>query len=313
MDIKIYNQADFALKNYHSDAVFCHKIGMILDAEYTGEYSGERNKGYNKVVPFMKGTYKQHVVWNTSTICTAGLTKGSLPEGFTNLQALFAPPQHNYKESRYYYTKLSRDDVVRYYDIMLNHTPYKEVYANHDPEYAYEHGIIIDCKHSRNLVIAALMAQRVAWENSLVAQRILHYVDLGVDKTIAFMLGFSFQVDGEQNICNWHVPLDGGRLSIYSISNFMYDNYIEEETLCESMGYTFTVHSAWGGSMYKLSNITERIAALARTGGRREFLNPFAKTLRLEPITFDDEDVAKFFKSEAVLKEMEVYYESIHC
>jgi hypothetical protein len=300
MDNKIYRQADFILKNYKGSRSYCHKIGMIVDAHYTEGWDNARARGYNNDYVSLLGDYKGQLVWNRSTICTAGLKRNRIANAYSNMQAIVSPSQYDYHGSGFdYKCDLTEQEIIRYYDIMLNHTPYSKVYMNRDASYAYNHGIIIDCDYSRNLVIGALMAQRIAWENTKIARRILHYVDLGVNKTVAFMLGFTFDRDGGECKCDWHVPMDGGRLRLETLRNFVHGDYVKEPTMRSTLHYDMTIHETWGGTWGITLQLLNTLEELYRGKGNT-IPNPFALTLKMVIPSYNDKDIADYFTSESV-------------
>jgi hypothetical protein len=303
MKASVLKQARQVLQGYRGKRATCHKIGMILDANF--EYEGSNVKGY---VSKQEGLHKEAFYWNNCNVCTQGLWRGRMPNQFSNLQAFVCPSMRDYTYNSTYWCRLSKEDILRFYDILLNHTPYSKLYCVESAEYAYEKGLIVDAKASRNLVIGALMAQRMAWENTKVTRRILHYVDLGVNKTVAFMLGFLFMREGTTSMSSWHVPLSGYSVNMKTIKNFVNGKYAKEGSFSKCMFYSTTIHASWGADGYK--PLIEEIAKSSR-GATKVIVNPFAKTLDLNSVSevVSDKDVARYFKKESTLKLLGINHE----
>ena len=122
MENEELKQAEEVLASYDGGRKYCHKIGMIVDVDEAA--CKGRTLGYDIV----KGIKEENSFFlNTSSICTQGLWEGRLPKGMTNMKALACPSMRDYKESGSYWCQLSEEEILQFYEILLHHTPWKDV------------------------------------------------------------------------------------------------------------------------------------------------------------------------------------------
>lgn len=290
MDDSIYRRALSRLDNY--DDLLRNEnntIGMFVDVD-----TGIRLGSYRSLKFEQRGLIEEFV-WNDCNVCTQGFWEGKLEEAFTKIHAVVSVSMYKYKESNEYWEYLTKEELLQFYDILLNHTPYKKCIQPCSPEYARDYGFVIDCSYPRNLVIGALMAHRLAWENTKIVKTMLALANLGVSKDIVFMLGHVFDKEGGMSVKSWHVPLDGGNVSLDTLKRFRACDYVIEPSMMESRFYLRTIHASFG-SGYSASLVQDITKHNKDKAGVVVVDNPFAKTLELVAPSSTIEDVAEYFK-----------------
>lgn len=71
------------------------------------------------------------------------------------------------------YHKIDKESAVRYYDWLINHSPWKEAYLTKDPEEVFDLGTVYDTDLPANFIISAASALREVWEkNSMIKGRL---------------------------------------------------------------------------------------------------------------------------------------------
>jgi hypothetical protein len=301
MDIKIQKQCERILTGHRGTRTKCQLTGMIVDIK--------DDRSYYQGTAIEKGA-KDSLVWNACNYCVAGYSMNSyLNKHFSDMKAILSPNMYKHVAhgGSQYFTAVTDEERLRFFDILLNHTPYGKIIHVKSAEWACKHGIIVDTDAPRNLVIATLMAQRLAWENTRVLTSMLRYVDLGVNKTVAFMLAFTYDIDGDKNNKDWHVPLNGGKLSMGTLARFVEGDCVGEDTMRECMYYSSSVHASWGdgndgGDLASAISLHCADAVV-------DIPNPFAKTLEIVQQATSAEGIASYFKQPHILNELGIYHE----
>ena len=246
------------------------------------------------------------IEWIDNTACCAGLMAGGyggISKDAAGVEAIVSVSQRGSGRA------LVRAEAVQFYDILINHTPYGECIVSKDPEYAYNFGLIIDTNYPSNIIAGCLMAQRLAWEYVNKARSAIHYANLGVNKSLAFLLGHTFSNDGGDITSSGHCCIDSSLVDKTYIKNFIKGKAQPDELYSVQKTYKYNVHSTWQSGKCEFDengyakekrlglHINAIVADYAvNNKAVARVPNPFAKsfTLTLDGVT--DSVVVAYFK-----------------
>lgn len=235
--------------------------------------------------------------WLDNTICSAGMALSygydHIKRSSTEILAVLSASQLKYGGSDGI-PALTKEEAWQFYDILINHTPYGECILTKDPKYAAEFGIIIDPTCPTRIILGATMAQRLAWEQVSIARAILHYVNLGVDKGLAFLIGHSYSANGNSTSNSWHVCVNTNKFSFDYFKNFINNEFEADKPYCEAKTYKYNVDATWG--VRRGDEVYRAVAKYAKDYAPALAIpNPFARTLELAVEKQNDKSVAAFF------------------
>jgi len=241
--------------------------------------------------------------WLGNTACCAGLTGrgcGAISQYATDVKAIVSVSQSSD-------SSLTKEQGLAFYDILINHTPYAECIVTDSAEDAYEYGLIINPESPSRIVAGALMAQRLAWEYTRIAENMLHYVSLGMSKRLAFLVAHTFGKTGQSEYHSGHCCIASDLITPDYIRNFMKGTYKPDASYASKRTYEYNIQKTWQsretGQAEGIS-IVERVAAYSKGFAVATTVpNPFAKTFTLGTIKQDDATVASYFEDnlEAIL------------
>ena len=245
------------------------------------------------------------IEWLANTSCCAGLRAGgygSISKDSTGVEAIISVSQKERGGA------LGKEEAVLFYDILINHTPYGRCIVSKDPEYAYEQGLIIDAVCPSNIIAGCLMAQRLAWEYVSIARSIIHYAGLGVNKSLSFLLGHTFSMEGALTRNSGHCCVESAWISKSYIRNFMLRKAQPDELYSVQVTYNYNVHNTWQDTVAVRSewgnyasacegdHIAVTLAEYAKSICKAVVVpNPFAKSLILEGEKQTSESIVDYF------------------
>lgn len=83
----------------------------------------------------------------------------------------------------------------RYYDWLLNRSPFSDVFISSDSKQVLDDEfLLLGCQHPRNVVVAACIAHRYLWEETKVVPVWASLVDAGMDEDGAFVLAHTISI-----------------------------------------------------------------------------------------------------------------------
>lgn len=121
--------------------------------------------------------------------------------------------------------------AVRWWDWLMNESPYARVFPEQGTaEQCLDRGyVFVDAEYSGSAIVAALVASRIPWEESLVCEAWCKLIDKGTNKNLAFLIAhtangthinFNFR---KGRTCHVSVHLDTWSAS--DINDFVFGDY----------------------------------------------------------------------------------------
>lgn len=220
------------------------------------------------------------IKWDDNHACSAGLGYGRAD--WEGVDAIASVSQVNYiANDSYRDGTLTKDEAMKFYDILLNHTPFGACIATTNTEEAYDLGLVIDTHHPSRIVVGTTMAQRLAWEHTKISKAILTFADMGMHKGLAFLLGHLYSKTGASVNNEWHTCIDSHKISPTYIRNFILGIYKSDGNYNVNKRYDRTVNGTWSdGDLEIAEGLRNDVAKYAKNAEQGELvMNPFAKSL----------------------------------
>ncbi len=133
-----------------------------------------------------------------------------------------------------------------YYDLLLNHSVFSDLFLTHDVERVIEDGFfVIDTNKNRDLIINCCIHSRLAWEYVQQTQKVVKLWQHGVHPMLALYLG---QVVVEQNQQIKIAGSTGGHNGVCmhwnrgNLKGFLNGTYKDSPSLKESTRYSGVVN-----------------------------------------------------------------------
>ena len=180
-------------------------------------FSADNNAGRTRYASIEKGG---KFVYHGNTACHAGLSYPGTekPVCVVNQIQTIVPEE---------------PAAIRFYEWLLNFSPYRDAFITKNAKKAVEdHIIIADTKAPANIMVGGLMASRFATEPDYGIARACtawdRLVELGVHPNAAFALSHSLRVDEEYEtiaigeLC--HTALYTGMVREYNVHNYEYED-----------------------------------------------------------------------------------------
>jgi hypothetical protein len=162
---------------------------------------------------------KPHLYCNTA--CHMGLmfhpgTRSTGPVVISN------QVQINRKRSSW----VGEEVLDKYYGYLFNESPFKDCYVTKDPSVVFDDGITVRTDLPANLVVAACIATRQAWEYKEVAQTFVRLVGLGVSPRKAHLAAHLIRVsvDSSSYVDNKrysHIAVYASAMGKGAVQNFL--------------------------------------------------------------------------------------------
>ena len=241
--------------------------------------------------------------WISNTACCAGLRSSHKPVSkyARGLKAIISVSQSEGGRA------LKKEEAIKFYDILINHTPYGECIVVKDAEYAYEYGLILDADAPARIIAGTLMAQRLAWEYVHIAESMIAYASLGVNKSVSFLLGHTYTKAGGKTNSSGHCCLNSINISHSFIKNFVLGTFTPDEPYSVCKTYEYNVHSTFNkaapheefmAAATDGPHVSTLIDNYAKSLAKKalNLPNPFAKSLVLLDNVTDATTIADYFK-----------------
>jgi len=179
---------------------------------------------------------KQKIFENTA--CHMGLMKNRYqPEDEIKPRKIGGPcvisNQVQMRRDKEYW--IGAEALHKYYSFLFNESVFKDCYVTKDPEVVFDDGITVRTDKPANLVVAACIATRQAWEYKDVALTLNRLVSMGVTPRKAHLTAHLMVVDKD---LSYSLYSRGGHVAVYS--NLMGEeavkNFLNGE-VCKEVGY----------------------------------------------------------------------------
>ena len=195
-------------------------------------------------------------------------------------------------------TSLSYTERERFMDWLINRSPYAKCIRTNSPKFAVENGIILDTHYPANLVVGAVIAQRLVWEFQSLLKGMLKFIDLGMNEDAAFVLTHQYGIMANLRVYEsyyaGHTAIHGGRVTKEYLKGFVQDKpYTEMKSYYEKNTYN-NIQKLWGNDdLLKYDFLKEASRNVVKV--KNDVPNPFAKTLKLDEVGGNPEEIAKSF------------------
>lgn len=216
---------------------------------------------------------KGEVTQNGNTACHAEL-RGDTNRKFKLIGGLVNKTYGNFNEN----------NSLKFYDWLLNRSPYSPIFITKDAKEAHEEGFIARTDYHHNLVGSAFLASRATYEGS-VAANWSAFVDVGCNEDLAFILAHSFKVGTGRYLYKTsasHTAMHGNCMYLSGMANFVNHKVPEGPTYYDNSSY-HSMDYMWNDKNAHLAGI---ISIIVRDMNLRQIrvveekqINPFIPKL----------------------------------
>lgn len=243
--------------------------------------------------------YKGEPSYIPYNYCHASLKR--VPEMSTLVASSTQRKSKGYTTSIGYGGWVGDELALRYYDWLINKSPYARPMLTKDPEYVICKGIVSDTKHPSNLIAGGFIAQRYAWENPEIVRSMFRYNEWGLSLNMSFVLAHVIHLKDDtikKLRLSDHVAITSSDVSPFYCRNFIRGTLKNiNKTLYEDVHYG-VISRMWGD--VEEDSFYDKLESHVRARVKDD--NPFKKVFHKE----DDrlvkvrksfgEDVFKFCK-----------------
>ena len=149
----------------------------------------------------------------------------------------------------------NKREVVSYFSWLFNKSPFRSVFMNKSAKSAFDYGIVCRATSEANLLVAGLMATRLATEENEGDRVGLWYklVNLGCDPSLAFIIvSYSYLLDGSVYSSHGsnHTVFGCTYVGRESALDFINDRPTKGKSFQDAVGYV-KVGGLWGRGLVK--------------------------------------------------------------
>ena len=121
----------------------------------------------------------------------------------------------NQVQTKYHYLEdgFDQENMEKYYNFLFHESVFKDCYVTKDPTRCVRDGIVVRTDKPANLVVAACIATRQAWEYDHISKSINRMIGFGIEPRKAHLAGHIIEVGSDG--CYEHRN-EGGHYAVYT-------------------------------------------------------------------------------------------------